>query len=68
MAKIKHQYRGNMKALGEDIVQTYLARPPGINHKEYEGSSNEDLDRDYSEQEIRAVLQNLKTKSAPGPD
>lgn len=68
MTRIKHKYKGNMKAMGEDIVQTYLDRPPSINHKEYGGSPNEDLDRDFSEQEIRAVLQNLKTKSSPGPD
>ncbi|KAL1424126.1 hypothetical protein MTO96_003624 [Rhipicephalus appendiculatus] len=68
MAKLRHKYKDDPEAFAEEIVQTHLARPAGQSHLEYRGAPNEELDADFSVQEIRAVLQLLKTKSAPGPD
>ncbi|KAL1476851.1 hypothetical protein MTO96_036193 [Rhipicephalus appendiculatus] len=68
MAKLPHKYKDDPEAFAEEIVQTHLTRPAGQSHLEYRGAPNEELDADFSVQEIRAVLQLLKTKSAPGPD
>lgn len=68
MAKLQHRYKDDPDAFAEEIVQTHLARPEGRTHPKYSGAPNEELDADFSLQEIRAVLQLLKTKSAPGPD
>ncbi|XP_070387864.1 uncharacterized protein [Dermacentor albipictus] len=68
MAKLRHKYKDDPEAFAEEIVQTHLARPEGQSHPEYCGAPNEELDADFSVQEIRTVLQLLKTNSAPGPD
>ncbi|XP_075543923.1 uncharacterized protein LOC142578420 [Dermacentor variabilis] len=68
MAKLRHKYKDDPDAFAEEIVQTHLARPEGQSHPEYCGAPNEELDADFSVQEIRTVLQLLKTNSAPGPD
>ncbi|XP_075540084.1 uncharacterized protein LOC142574993 [Dermacentor variabilis] len=68
MAKLRHKYKDDPEAFAEEIVQTHLARPEGQSHREHCGASNEELDADFSVQEIRTVLQLLKTNSAPGPD
>lgn len=67
MTKLRHKYKGNIREMGDEIVKLYLERPPAVEHRNYSGSPNEDLDRDFSQQEIKAVLQTIKTKSAPGP-
>ncbi|XP_070377085.1 uncharacterized protein [Dermacentor albipictus] len=68
MAKLRHKYKDDPEAFAEEIVQTHLARPKRQSHPEYCGAPNEELDADFSVQEIRTVLQLLKTNSAPGPD
>ncbi|XP_075553569.1 uncharacterized protein LOC142586202 [Dermacentor variabilis] len=68
MAKLRHKYKDDPEAFAEEIVQTHLARPEGQSHPEYCGAPNEELDADFSVQEIRTVLQLLKANSAPGPD
>ncbi|XP_070386411.1 uncharacterized protein [Dermacentor albipictus] len=68
MTKLRHKYKGNIREMGDEIVKLNLERPPAVEHRNYSSSPNEDLDRDFSQQEIKAVLQTIKTKSAPGPD
>ncbi|XP_075533952.1 leucine-rich repeat-containing G protein-coupled receptor 1 [Dermacentor variabilis] len=68
MAKLRHKYKDDPEAFAEEIVRTHLPRPEGRSHPEYRGAPNEKLDADFSVQEIRTVLQLLKTNSAPGPD
>ncbi|XP_049522619.1 uncharacterized protein LOC125945090 [Dermacentor silvarum] len=40
----------------------------GTTAEAYRGKADPELDRDFSTEEVRTVLQNLNTKSAPGPD
>nr|XP_037280028.1 uncharacterized protein LOC119172996 [Rhipicephalus microplus] len=68
ITKIRHRNKGNIHQMGDEIFKLYLGRPPAVEHQEYSGSPNEYLDRDLSQQEIRAALQTIKTKSAPGPE
>ncbi|KAH7944672.1 hypothetical protein HPB51_028611 [Rhipicephalus microplus] len=68
ITKIRHRYKGNIHQMGDEIVKLYLGRPPAVEHQEHSGSPNEGLDRDFSQQEIRAALQTIQTKSAAGPD
>nr|XP_037280394.1 uncharacterized protein LOC119173707 [Rhipicephalus microplus] len=68
MAKLRHKYKDDPQAFVEEIIQTHLTRPAGESRMEYCGAPNEELDAEIFMQEIRAVLQLLKTKSAPGPD
>ncbi|XP_075730616.1 uncharacterized protein LOC142772299 [Rhipicephalus microplus] len=68
MAKLRHKYKGDLEALMDEIVRTHLTRTEGLDNAEYTGAPNEELDADFSVQEIRVVLQPVKMKSAPGPD
>ncbi|XP_075543826.1 uncharacterized protein LOC142578311 [Dermacentor variabilis] len=68
MTKLRHRYKGKIREICGEIVKLYLERPSGVEHRNYSGSPNADVGRDFSQQEIRAVLQTIKTKSAPGPD
>ncbi|XP_037504870.1 uncharacterized protein LOC119379639 [Rhipicephalus sanguineus] len=68
MTKIRHKYKRSIREMGDQIAKLYLDRSPAVEHRDYSGSPNDHLDRDFSQQEIRAVLQAIKTKSAPGPD
>lgn len=65
MAKLRHKYKDDPQAFVEEIIQTHLTRPTGESHMEYCGAPNEELDAEFSMQEIRAVLQLLKTKRSP---
>ncbi|XP_049518932.1 uncharacterized protein LOC125943564, partial [Dermacentor silvarum] len=58
---------------GEDAVTArlrakYLPRTSTVQHGPYEGDPNEELDKDFSAEEIRTALRNLHSRSAPGPD
>lgn len=61
------------KALGEAEVckrlnNKYLPSTPPDPLPNYTGASNAQLDADIEEWEVRAVLQTINCKSAPGPD
>ncbi|KAH7979830.1 hypothetical protein HPB49_011484 [Dermacentor silvarum] len=48
MAKLRHKYKDDPEVFAEEIVQTHLARPEGKSHPEYRGAPNEELDADFS--------------------
>ncbi|KAH7946174.1 hypothetical protein HPB49_020991 [Dermacentor silvarum] len=68
MTKIRHKYKGNIREMRDEIVPLYIERPPAVEHRNYSGSPNEDLNRDFSQQEIRVVLQTIKIKRAPATE
>ncbi|XP_072143750.1 uncharacterized protein [Dermacentor andersoni] len=70
LAKIIHRA---VKENGENEVirrinSKYLPVKPTERHPEYGGQANEKLDRDISVEEVRAVLHELNSKTAAGPD
>lgn len=68
MNKILHAYEGTEQEFLKEVKLKYISQAPASAHPEYLGVPNTDLDEEFSEAEIRAVLHKLNTKSAPGPD
>ncbi|XP_037505752.1 uncharacterized protein LOC119382092 [Rhipicephalus sanguineus] len=66
--RIIHAYKGSEQDILREITERYISSAQSDTHPDYGGAVNEDLDRPIGESEIRAVLQKLNTKSAPGPD
>lgn len=62
MAKLRHKYKDDPKALTDEIVRTHLTRPEGLDNPEYADAPKEELCADFTVQEIRALLQLLVTK------
>ncbi|XP_077564576.1 uncharacterized protein LOC144180043 [Haemaphysalis longicornis] len=70
LAKILH---AEIKERGEDAVkkkllEKYIPSTPKVTHRDYFGSPNDRLDRDIDVEEVRTALQELNSRSAPGPD
>ncbi|XP_077553450.1 uncharacterized protein LOC144168315 [Haemaphysalis longicornis] len=70
LAKILH---AEIKERGEDAVkkkllEKYIPSTPKVTHRDYFGSPNDRLDRDIDIEEVRTALQELNSRSAPGPD
>lgn len=66
--RIIHAYEGSEQDILRELTERYVSSAGSEQHPDYRGAVNEDLDSPISESEIRAVLQKLNTKSAPGPD
>ncbi|KAM7315618.1 hypothetical protein ISCGN_005401 [Ixodes scapularis] len=70
LARLIHKEIGEC---GKDVVAArlrakYLPETPTAQHGPYTGEPNEELDRDFSVEEIRTALHDLNSRSAPGPD
>ncbi|XP_077560535.1 uncharacterized protein LOC144175329 [Haemaphysalis longicornis] len=70
LAKILH---AEIKERGEDAVkkkllEKYIPSTQKVTHRDYFGSPNDRLDRDIDVEEVRTALQELNSRSAPGPD
>lgn len=70
LKKIIHLYEGTEEDLIKDIQQKYFGGTNQLksHNGKYEGTPNPTLDKPISESEVRAAIQELKPKSAPGPD
>lgn len=68
ITKLIHAYDGTEEEFLKELEQKYITQAPPCNHPSYNGNANSTLDEEITEAEIRAALQNLNTKSAPGPD
>lgn len=68
LRKLVHQYNGSEEDFIAEASNTYIPAMPVIEHGPYSGGPNELLDEEFTVAEIRAALQKLNTKSAPGPD
>ncbi|KAL1419629.1 hypothetical protein MTO96_025200 [Rhipicephalus appendiculatus] len=44
MAKLQHKYTDDLEALADEVVRTHLTRPGSLDHPEYTGAPNEELD------------------------
>lgn len=66
--RIIDAYKGSEQDILQELTERYVSSARSEMHPDYRGAVNEDLDSPISESEIRAVLQKLNTKSAPGPD
>lgn len=66
--KLIHAYEGTEEEFLNELQQKYLTQAPPCIYPSYNGNTNAKLDEELTEAEIRAALQKLNTKSAPGPD
>lgn len=66
--RLIQRYQGTEQDFLNEIKKTYISQALPVTHPDYTGLANDDLDNEIGEAEVRAVLQKLNTRSAPGPD
>lgn len=68
LQRIVHQYDGTTEDLLNDVQLRYLNTGCTEVHPEYFGLDNASVDSPITMGEVRAELNRLRTKTAPGPD
>lgn len=66
--KARHGFVGTDDELISELQETYLGKTESEVFKDYEGPPNPDLDAPITSTEVRAEINNLRKRSAPGPD
>lgn len=66
--RILHVHNGTNAELIQIIKDKYVGSNPPVKLPDYSGPENTLLDRPITVEELRAVVQKLRTKSTPGPD